>query len=91
MAYNQFTLHKLKTNFELETQKVAFLTLNLPLFACSQKLLDDLAESEGTPLATEKAKVEYIINLCLQNCVSIIKIVLVCFLVILLMLINRKN
>jgi hypothetical protein len=69
MAYNKFTLNKLKTEFGLAQKKINFLPSELPVFVGSQKLLDELADALGTPMASEKAKSEFIVKPVLMELV----------------------
>lgn len=62
MAYNNFTLNKLKEDFGLEQRKVAFLPPTIPKFDVSKRLLDELSDALGMPLASEKAKSEMIVT-----------------------------
>jgi hypothetical protein len=62
MAYNKFKLKTLEEKFEIENFNREFIPLDkLPDFAVSERLLEDLAEAKKEPLATEKAKSEFIV------------------------------
>jgi hypothetical protein len=62
MAYNKFKLTDLEHQFKVKNFNREFLhQLTLVDFAVSQHLLDDLSEAKYEPLATEKAKAEFII------------------------------
>ncbi len=62
MAYNKFNLYDLEQKFAVENFNREFITLDeLNDFEVSQHLLEDLAEAKHEPLATEKAKSEFVI------------------------------
>lgn len=62
MAYNKFKLHDLDHQFKIETFNREFIDLTvLAEFTVSDHLLADLAEAKHAPLASEKAKSEFII------------------------------
>lgn len=62
MAYNRFKLHDLEHQFQIETFNREFIDVNaLAEFTVSDHLLADLAEAKHEPLASEKAKSEFII------------------------------
>jgi hypothetical protein len=61
MAYNKFKLKDLETKFNIQNFNREFIKKELPIFNVGQRLLDDLDEAKGEPLATEKAKSEFIV------------------------------
>lgn len=61
MAYNSFTLNRVKQKFAIDNQTQAFLPKNIANLKPSQQLLNELADVEGAAIATEKAKSELII------------------------------
>lgn len=62
MAYNKFKLGDLEHQFNIEHFSREFIHgLDLPEFKVSPHLLEDLNEAKQEPLATEKAKSEFII------------------------------
>ena len=61
MAYNKFTLSLVKERFKIENQIIGFLPENLPNFAVSTQLAQELIEVEGIGLFSEKSKSEHII------------------------------
>ncbi len=71
MAYNTFTLNKLKADFGINQVKSSFIPRNLPALTSSQRLLDQLNDAEGMPLASEKAKSEFIIKPVLMEMVRL--------------------
>jgi hypothetical protein len=62
MAYNNFTLVSLKEKFGLEQRKISFIPRDIPKFIGSERLLNELSDALGMPLASEKAKSEWIIK-----------------------------
>jgi len=60
MAYNKFKLEDLK-QFGIQNFNREFLPTNSPTFQVSERLLEDLTEAKKEPLATEKAKSEFVI------------------------------
>lgn len=62
MAYNKFKLTDLEHQFNIANFNHEFIdTKGLKPFTVSQHLLDDLAEAKLEPLASEKAKSEFVI------------------------------
>ncbi|CAK0764786.1 conserved hypothetical protein [Gammaproteobacteria bacterium] len=62
MAYNKFTLKDLEDKFAIKNFNHEFIwAANLPSFQASSRLMEDLSEARREPLATEKAKSEFII------------------------------
>jgi hypothetical protein len=61
MAYNKFKLKDLESKFGIQNFNREFIAKKLPDFKVSQRLLEDLDEAKGEPLATEKAKSEFIV------------------------------
>ena len=61
MAYNKFKLKDIESKFGIQNFNREFIAKNLPDFNVSQRLLEDLEEAKGEPLATEKAKSEFIV------------------------------
>lgn len=62
MAYNNFTLVNLKEKFGLEQRKISFIPNTISKLIATQKLLDELSDALGIPLASEKAKSEWIVK-----------------------------
>ena len=61
MAYNRYTLEKLKEKLAVSDITHAFLPTEFPLFQPSQNLLENLQDAIGVGLLTEKSKSEHII------------------------------
>lgn len=62
MAYNKFKkLAQLQKDFGISDARLGWLPQNLPAAPVSHKLLDALQDASLEPLATEKAKSEYVI------------------------------
>ncbi len=62
MAYNKFNLYDLEQKFAIENFNREFIALDkLINFKVSPHLLEDLAEAKYEPLASEKAKSEFVI------------------------------
>jgi hypothetical protein len=62
MAYNKFKLPDLETQFLIQNFQRMFLPLEkLPTFEVSERLLADLVDARKSPIASEKAKSEFII------------------------------
>lgn len=61
MAYNRYTLDKLKDKLEINDITQEFLPISLPTFQASQNLLENLADAIGVGLLSEKSKSEHII------------------------------
>lgn len=73
MAYNNFTLNKLKADFDLEQQRMSFLPQSLPIVKASQRLLDELSDALVMPIGSEKAKSEFIVKPILAELVRLHK------------------
>lgn len=68
MAYNKFkTLEQLRKSFGINDIQTTWLSQQLPNFAVSQHLLDDLNAAKEETLGTEKAKSEYIVTPILKE------------------------
>ena len=61
MAYNRYTLDKLKENLNINDVTETFVPTLLPVFQPSQNLLENLQDAIGIGLLTEKSKSEHII------------------------------
>ena len=67
MAYQKFKLNTLEEKFNISTQAINFIPNQLPEFSVSDLLLETLADNQFEPLASEKAKSEFIINPILRE------------------------
>ena len=61
MAYNKFKLKDLEVKFNIQNFNREFIVQDLPLFNTCKRMLEDLVDAKGEPLATEKAKSEFIV------------------------------
>jgi hypothetical protein len=67
MAYQKFKLSTLEEKFNIKTQAVNFIPAQLTDFLVSDLLLEILADNQFEPMASEKAKSEFIINPILRE------------------------
>lgn len=68
MGYNKFKLEDLESKFGIENFNYEFIEMeHLSDFQVSERLIEDLLEAKKEPLATEKAKSEFIISPVLKE------------------------
>jgi hypothetical protein len=67
MAYQKFKLSTLEEKFNIQTQAFSFIPSELIEFSVSDLLLQILADNQFEPLASEKAKSEFIISPILRE------------------------
>ncbi|TAE72118.1 MAG: hypothetical protein EAZ85_10055 [Bacteroidetes bacterium] len=62
MAYNHFSLSDIDTKFNIKHRKISFLPNDFKEIIADKRLLDELSDAIGMPLASEKAKSELIVK-----------------------------